>query len=259
MDTDLAGYGRYTSVIENQLLLDTKDMTFKSDPTYCEILEHTHPNLGKQYLDLIIKKWGKIFIQNMSLFQDMIKKNDSIGKPQTIKYSQYIDCSPSNLRYIFYSFLILNDIKSKNMSEVNIIEIGGGYGGLCFYIQQMSHLYDITVRKYALFDLEHPMKLQDRFLREVGISNHITCTMNDLSQLEENSYLISCYSFSEIAEKYQLEYTNNVLNSFVKNGFMAWNAIDVYDFMDNVKMEVSPEEPSSGPFSKNKFVMFSKE
>jgi len=252
-------YARYSKVVQQQLMLPTSDLTFKSMPDYCYMLEHTSVNQGRQYLNFIIKKWGSIFIGNIEFFKQIIGLNDNFGKPNVFEFSKHITCSPSNLRYIYFAFIALEHMKKKNITKTNVIEVGGGYGGLCFYIIKMASLFDIKIGKYTLFDLEYPMKLQDRFLKEVGIENHVTTTVQDVSMLEENSYFVSSYSFSEIPKKCQEEYTKYVLNPFVTNGFIAWNAIDIYYFMDNIKMEVSPEEPSSGPFSKNKFVFFSKE
>jgi len=76
---------KYINVIEKQLLLDTKDMTFKSDPIYCEeVLENIDPGVGKVYLNLIVKHWGEQFINNISLFQQLVTLNDSIGNPKNI-------------------------------------------------------------------------------------------------------------------------------------------------------------------------------
>jgi len=252
-------YGRYCKVVEQQLMLPSSELSFKSMPDFCYMLEHTSVNYGQQYLKLIIKKWGSIFIGNIEFFKNLISLNDNFGKPNVLEFSKHITCSPSNLRYIYFAFIVLDDMKKKNITETNVIEVGGGYGGLCFYIVKMASLFDIKIGKYALFDLEYPMKLQDRFLKEVGVENHVTTTVQDVSMLEENSYFVSTYSFSEIPKECQEEYTKYVLNPFVSNGFIAWNAIDVYDFIENSEINSSPEDPSSGPFSKNKFVFFSKE
>lgn len=251
-------YSIYSKVVEEQLTLPTSQLTFKSIDDYCYMLEHTSVEQGQKYINLIIKKWGDIFIKNIELFKTLISLNDNIGKPNTFNFSKHITCSPSNLRYIYFAFIALDDMKKKNITETNVIEVGGGYGGLCFYIIKMAGLFDIKVGQYALFDLEHPMKLQDRFLKEVGIENHVTTTVQDVSMLEENSYFVSSYAFSEIPKKYQEEYTKYVLNPFVTNGFIVWNAIDVYDFIENADIKSLPENPSTGMFPKNKHVFFSK-
>lgn len=53
----------------------------------------------------------------------------------------------------------------------------------------------------------------------------------------------------------QREYTSKILNTYVSHGFIAWNAIDVYKFIENKKIHVEEEKPKSS-FSKNCFVMF---
>jgi hypothetical protein len=44
----------------------------------------------------------------------------------------------------------------------------------------------------------------------------------------------------------QKKYKDNVLNPFVSHGFLAWNCIDVYKFIDNKDIQVGAEYPQTG-------------
>ena len=69
----------------------------------------------------------------------VMKKNDLANyravfrEPLKYNYKDFGTCSPTNLRYIYQSMLILKFMKEKLLNNVNVIEIGGGYGGLCFF------------------------------------------------------------------------------------------------------------------------------
>jgi hypothetical protein len=37
-------------------------------------------------------------------------------------------------------------MQKHNLNNIDIIEIGGGYGGLSFYLHHMSRLFNITIK-----------------------------------------------------------------------------------------------------------------
>jgi hypothetical protein len=136
------------------------------------------------------------------------------------------------------------------LDNVDIIEIGGGYGGLCFFIRKLASLFELTVRSYTIFDLEEPSKLQKKYLENMGYFD----TNFRSENLQKNSFLISNYAFSGIPMYLQKQYTNNVLNPYTSHGFLAWNLIDVYAFVADKNISIEPEVQSTG--IKNKYVRF---
>jgi len=163
-------------------------------------------------------------------------------------------CSPTNLRYILHSLLILEDMKKYKLNNVDIIEIGGGYGGLCFFIHNIAPLYEIKINSYTIFDLSEVSLLQEKYLNELNIKKVCFYQLDNFNNLKNNSFLISNYAFSEISMSIQNEYSKKIINPYTNFGFITWNAITVYNFVENNIIEKEKEYPIKGYF--NYFVRY---
>jgi hypothetical protein len=249
-------YENYCNYIKSLLDKDINQIDFKSNNIYNNILEHVPKEMGDDYLSVIKDKFGDIFNNNLSYITKICRMNDYIGKPKIYEYSNFIQCSPSNLRYILHSFLILNYMKNCKLNNVNIIEIGGGYGGLCFYLFKLCYIFDININSYVIFDLDEPSSLQKKYLSFHNIYNvkYYNLKNYDKEQLFDNSFLISNYAFSEIPKEIQIDYTINILNPYTSHGFLTWNHIDVYNFISDKNIRIEEEYPLTG--NGNKYVYF---
>ena len=247
-------YERYSNYITTFIDLNMRDWTFKSYPDYCYMLEHVNSEQGNAYLGEIIHRFNEIYINNKQLLIDLCTTNDIYGNTTKHTFDNFTTCSPSNLRYIMHSLLALKYMKECSLSKVDIIEIGGGYGGLCFFIHKLAFVYDITINTYSIFDLENPRKLQQKYLNALGISTVNCVDMNDFQNIQPDSFLISNYAYSEIPMELQQKYTTQILNPYVSHGFLTWNAIDVYPFIKHKKI-ISEEEYPSTSFN-NYYVRF---
>jgi hypothetical protein len=230
-------YHQYVKSIANDL------SNFKIHPGYTDVLEHVSFQQGQEYLKYISK-----FNLTDEQIYDFCKKNDSLGNP--IKYHYpfgYV--SPSSLRYILHSLLILEHIKNLNINNIKIVEVGGGYGGLCLAINHFSKLYNITF-DYTIIDLEYVSKLQSNYLAQHFVS--VKCIEPYGESLEGEYFLISNYCFSEIDKDSQNKYIS-LLFPKVKHGFIIWNMMeDPYYF--GFKCDILEEYPQTG--IKNKYVYF---
>ena len=142
-----------------------------------------------------------------------------------------------------------------NLNNVDIIEIGGGYGGLCFFINKLASLFDITISTYTIFDLPEPLMLQKKYLEALNCNINLNfAELDNFSGIKENSFLVSTYAFSEIPLEIQKEYTKKILNPYVSHGFIAWNSIDFYNFIDNCTISKEIEFPYYN--DKNYFIKF---
>lgn len=245
-------YQRYVDNVK--IICDNNDISnFKSNNHFKEILEHINVYLGYDYLRLILNT------TNLTI-NDVIhitKINDCIGN--TFKDEFYYDssnsffCSPTSLRYIYHSHLILSHMIKLGENNVDIVEIGGGYGGLCLCLHEISKMYNIQIKSYTIIDLTQIIRLQKMYLKENGINNVNFIDSDtfgkDINQ--EGLFLISNYAFSEINSNFQRNYISNLFHK-VKHGFMVWNYIDVYDF--GFETEVIDENPMTG--NENKYVYF---
>ena len=220
-------YENYISSIINQEL---ESMEFKRNYHYTGILENLTYDLGKQYLDVIIEKYDEFFQMNKTLLYELCCLNDSIGKPFKYPFLKLnnIHCSAYNFRYILHSLMILYYFKELNLSEVDIIEIGGGYGGLCFYLCNLSKCFNIKINSYSIFDLEIVSKLQKKVLDKLLIGecvNFMTLGYYEESKLKANSFLISNYAYDEIGSSFKTQYKEKIIYKYCQNGFLTYNMV----------------------------------
>lgn len=241
-------YKLYSDYVKT--VCDTGDLSsFKSNPCYTYMLEHVSPEVGQKYLDCILKHTS-ITRNDIQEFAD---KNDRIGNTTRIMYDTIV-ASPTSLRYIYFAHLILTHLKAKQLPTYNLVEIGGGYGGLFLAVDFLHKRYDMNIESYTIIDLTEPGRLQQAYL-----SKHTTqipyytadASTYGSTLYRENQCLISTYSFSEISPDYQLNYINYLFPR-IKHGFIAWNNIPTYYFGFHIQEE--EENPKTGAF--NKFVYF---
>lgn len=247
----MCDYKEYERIVTFQNMMMDFELSFKSNRIYTTILEHTTQWSGILYLDCIKNEFRGLYDTNKKLLIDLCYENDKYGKPSKSTFNNFCVCSPSNLRYIYHSFLILSNIQKNKLYDVDIVEIGGGYGGLCFFIHNLAKLFNIKIKSYTIFDLKEVSILQKRYVKIHGIDIN-TYHIDDDWKLNENSYLISNYAFSEIPKELQVQYSEKILNKYISAGFLVWNFIPIYDFIQNKKFIIENERPADE--NDNKFV-----
>jgi len=244
-------YYQYSDFITN--VLKSGDISnFKNNPSYCYMLEHCSESIGRGYLN-------EILTTTLISLRDIVefcRINDSIGNPVRSKYGE-IEVSPSSLRYIYHAHLALSHFKSVNDGRpVSIVEIGGGYGGLCLAVDYFNKYYNVPIQEYNIVDLGPATSLQEVYLSKftLSIPTKFHCSDTYGSEIVKNSqtYLISNYAFSEIALYHQQKYID-ILFPKIHHGFMTWNFIDLYDF--GFSTMVTPEVPNTHDGS-NRYVRF---
>lgn len=217
-------YHSYIEYLANTQYDNFKDTTFKSNHVYGGILEHVSRELGFKYLDLIHTEFTNITYENI---QEYININDKYGKPNIEVYiynDRKYTCSPTTLRYIYHSLVILDHFKKTNCK--NIVEVGCGYGGLCLAINYFSKLLDISINKYNIIDLPEVCKLIKNYLNLHTNSMTIPVCLHDSNTHGNNVhdtelFFISNYCYTEI------DIDNNSLYSSIllpktSNGFIVW-------------------------------------
>lgn len=239
-------YSDYVSEI-----LKVNDLSnFKRNPRYTQMLEHVTPVDGFKYLNLIRNKFN-LQDNHISMF---CKINDSLGNPYLVKYSDQLIVSPSSLRYMFQSLLILSHIKKLELKNVKIVEVGCGYGGLALALYYFKNIFEIDIKKYYMVDLTNPLALQKEYLKRININLNLEFydSKNFGEDIkDDNLFFISNYCFSEIHKSLQEEYIKKLLPK-CNHGFITWNAIELYDFSKNYTYE--DEYPLTYP--NNKYVYF---
>lgn len=193
---------------------DSKFKNFKQDSRYKIILEH------------ISKEESDLFISEMKNSESLTKKqlkefkeNDLNGNPELHEYEFFGKMSPSTIRYIKNTLDIFNFVGDKEIK--NIVEIGGGYGGLC---KTMNVLFDYD--NYVLIDLPEvnalSKKYTDQFSKLEGKVSQLS--LNELDRIEDIDLVISNYAFSECSQPAQMKYYNDVVANS-KYFYMVYNNI----------------------------------
>jgi hypothetical protein len=245
-------YERYEAYVRG--CLETGDIThFKSHEDYVYMLEHVDKALGQEYLTLLLSQTA-IPVETILSF---CAANDAVGAPLKEEYDisgTTAFVSPSSLRYLYHAHLALTHFKQFTTTPA-IVEIGGGYGGLCAAVGWIQQMYGIRAQSYAIVDLEAPSQLQELYLKSwpspFPVSFH-SATEYGSTVEGEDLYLISNYCFSELSNHNQKRYLMTLF-PIVVHGFIAWNMIKPYDLgFDGQESE--PEVPASG--TNNFYVRF---
>lgn len=241
MDPKYSSYYTYVS----QLLQSGDIQHFKRHPAYTGMLEHVSKEHGQVYLENILTK-TTITIDQLKEFA---KINDSIGNPNTSTYMGDLTISPTSLRYIWQAHLILSHFKTFDLPFYNIVEIGGGYGGLYVAINYLHTYYNIPIQSYTICDLPAITQLQSLYIskQNVKIPFFVENAYTFGESIDkENLCVVGNYSFSEITLDFQKQYITKLFPR-VKHGFFAWNTIPVYDF--GFPYRVENEVPHTGPYN----------
>jgi len=188
---------------------------FKSTPAFQTILEHVPVQLGQSYITNVANNNPKL-LKNLQQFAD---GNDSVGTPLVHKIDNNFNVvmSPTTARYI----KVLSDLRTAfgSLQGYNIVEIGGGYGGLCKVIsleEDFANYYDV--------DLDEPLALAAKYASTTGINNFNPVKIEDLEKLEnvEIDLVISNYAFSECNYETQDVYIDKILSK-AKRGYLTHN------------------------------------
>jgi hypothetical protein len=263
-------YNSYLNYIRNITQNTISTSNFKSNKDYNGILEHVSKEQGEKYIKLIneivTSLFPEITIENIKNFLII---NDKYGYPhkETFTFSDksIIMCSPTSLRYIYHSLLILNYYKLRNDST-NIVEVGCGYGGLFLGICYFSKILAIRIDHYYFIDLPEICILINNYISLhkdiVNISYSTHSAFNYGSEIDNTKlFLISNYCFTEIQKEYRDKYITFLFPKVV-NGFIIWQTvfnlpITQTHIMNKKIYKITEEQPQTASVeNKNYFVCF---
>jgi putative sugar O-methyltransferase len=235
------------SMIENYLqackeFVDNQELfnNFKRDSRYTPVLEHLTEADGNLYYDEM--KHKELLSEELL---KSVKENDSCGNPVIFKHSVLGTISPTTTRYLKNSLDIFSHFKQNK----KVLEIGGGYGGLCKVFSVVNKF-----SYYYLVDFPEVLDLSKKYLSQFStIKNKIyyipTDSLRDVSNLD---LVISNYAFSECSKETQLEYYERfikksknfylVYNNFTENNMNSQEFIELAtkDFHIEIETEIRP-------------------
>lgn len=257
-------YNEYEDFLKN---IVNNFTSFKSDTKYNIILEHVSEEQGNQYINLIETFLKDNFTQiNFDNINDYLILNDKHCNPRKYLFTflnNKVLCSPSSLRYIYHSLIILKYIAYNNLTKV--VEVGCGYGGLFLAINHFSKILKISIDKYYLIDLPVVCDLIEVYLQKNSDMNinYVLKSAYDYGENieDDNLFFISNYCFTEINEEHRNNYISKLFPK-VKNGFIIWQtvfglSINNTDILGKEITKIVEETPQTGSIiSKNYFVYF---
>ena len=237
-------YLKYLEVCQKAVADDTVFANFRSYVDYVTVVEACGRKLGTAYLKAITQDFPHL-LYYMPLFHT----SDSVGGPAVFYYKKVRrGFSPTTLRYI----KVLGDLEHLfgKLDDMDIIEIGGGYGGQCKIIHDIA-----KPRSYTIVDLPDALKLSEKYLDCFEIKDIVFKQPTD-DFANSYSLCISNYAFSEVSYNYQKTYAEKIIKH-CKNGYMTCNhfsrkktklmyALDIFKSCKNKKGEFSPEYPLTG-------------
>lgn len=200
---------------------------------------------SKKYIQQIQTEFPSF---NIKEFTEEISNFNKIGNPDIFYSHEFnLNVSPNLLRYIYHALLISKYLPN----SCNIIEIGGGYGGLCYWLQKVNK----NIKSYTILDLAISNKIQDECLKYLKTPCNFCSNVKEFKKDNNNPmFVISNYGFSEFNSYYQQLYTDNIIK-FADAGFMIWNNWSgVYNFTDK-KLNIESERPYFEDL-KNLFISF---
>jgi hypothetical protein len=173
---------------------------------YNIILEHVSAAQGKAYDEFITKEYPDLIE-----FTDGFRLNESVGSPAKHEFKTFGLMSATTLRYI----KMLGDIRRLcNYDKCrNIIEIGGGYGGLC----RLWHQFKMPV-SYMIADLPEVMKLQKKYLGKYGID--LKDYYDPPKDCHRSDLVISTFALNECERSQCKKYVYDIIAG-AKNGYIV--------------------------------------
>lgn len=154
---------------------------------------------------------------------DHTRKVDLIGRPTTFSFGNFGVIDPSTIKYVFIKSLLLKTFDLNSKTGLQIVEIGGGYGG-----QAASFLLTEDIKKYTIIDLPEVVSLAQKFLSRLGFGVGSNLAFFDVSQMlrmsnkETFDLGIADSSLAELSYELQVEYFDRVL-SHCDYIFVHWN------------------------------------
>jgi putative sugar O-methyltransferase len=193
---------------DNQKIFDN----FRTSEPIYKAIDHVSLVQGKLFLKAILKKSD--FSPEIS---ECLQDIDRLGNPRKYKFNPYGVYSPLLLRYL-NTYLNLRDYFG-SLSNLNIVEIGGGFGGQAGLISKLCQ-----PSSYRLYDLPVVIKLQEKFIHHLSVPGNFYFHSKPESLNAQIDLVISNYAFSELSKDTQDNYLQDLVLKSSK-GYITWNKL----------------------------------
>lgn len=220
----LSLYTRYIEAVREALWEEPNAWRFKSDARYREVLEHTPLAFAVAMLEWSLRAMPGLEREHV---RALCRLNDSVGAPVLEQIFGLGNYAPSNMRYLCHAIKLWQHIDSLGLPRVEIVEIGGGFGGLTTFVRGLAELFDTQIGAYWDLDLPEVATLQYRVARELGVSvfpleGDDPASLKVIAERTKPLICFSAYAFSEFDQATRDWYAERVLQH-CRHGLMIWN------------------------------------
>lgn len=241
-------YEHYLMAVREALAQEPKDWRFKCDARYGEVLEHTPVGYAAAYLHWSLKAMPGLDVRALC------ELNDSVGAPVQQPINGLGAYAPSNMRYLSHAIKLWQHIDSLGLPRVELVEIGGGFGGLAVFVRGLADLFKTYLGAYWMLDLPEVATLQYRVARQLGVRvmPQGADTADELGVIADRRYPLVCfsaYAFSEFDQATRDWYADRVLK-YCRHGLMIWNFPEAQVDADGVEFGGPPYQFVEWPITR---------
>jgi len=179
---------------------------FRQDPDYKKVLEAGEYIVGRMHLDRMINKYDLNFLLDHI---DGFRENDIYGNATILDFPEVKHINPCTIMYVSQ----LLDIKTMLGDYVpkKIVEIGGGFGGMCKVIDAVY-----SFEEYVLIDLAPAIALCKKYLSHFPDLykrvTFITCDeFEKIESIKDVDLFVAVASLAECNEETQTKYIDKIL------------------------------------------------
>lgn len=190
---------------------------FRRDRRITRVLEHITEQQGAAYLEVVAAQTPEF-----AVYKDVFARNDLLGSPVVYDYGDFGNLSPNTCRYLkVLSDLVVMFPDIIQATELDVVEIGGGYGGQARIIACWFRL-----SSYTIIDLPEALRLQRSYLQDLCPDLPVVYRRHDECEDFVGANLaISNYAISECRRPYARRYVETVLNK-CDDGYLTGNYVN---------------------------------
>ena len=259
-DSRYDGWNNFCNQINNSNITH-----FRKNNYFRSIVESVSSQFGLKYFNNINTNYLEYVLK---MDWDKIELLGNIGNPYNLEYvfnGKKYKLSPTILRYVQFTFDTLSHIKNNTkITDLNIVEVGGGFGFQSILLYELAYLFDLKVSKYTILDLKPVCNLQNTFINRCrNISNKEynnlqSITVDDYKQ-DNNNFFISNYALGELNTYWQNTYIRNVVSK-INHGYLCWNFSPenpkIHSYFNSIKTIKEEENPQTNNSVKNYIIRY---
>lgn len=231
---------------------------FRSNNFFRSIVENVNNDYGNQYYKHVIENYNDYLDLNnvdWKELENVMKIGNPLVMDNYVINNETYEFSPTVMRYFQFTLDMFKHIKEKEITnELNVVEIGGGFGCQAALFCYFAKFFDIKVKTYTIIDLEEVCNLQKHYVKAVSKTLHLydnnikSITSDQYNNNYDTNFVLSNYALGELNSYWQDFYINTIIKKS-DNGYFCWNFSpanptihEYFKSIDNlIKQEENPQ------------------